>query len=128
MEELCKKQAETIKLLTDAILTNSKQEYIKSIKHICIAIITSFTILICFLVICILQMIIPKKYAGISIDEIDNFVLDLNNSTIKLEVSAYNGSMIKLSRSNNTKIITKERNRGGIIREKRKKFKMRKKN
>ena len=123
MEELCKKQAETIKLLTDAILTNSKQEYIKSIKHICIAIITSFTIFICFL-----QMIIPKKYAGISIDEIDNFVLDLNNSTIKLEVSAYNGSMIKLSRSNNTKIITKERNRGGIIREKRKKFKMRKKN
>ena len=100
MEELCKKQAETIKLLTDAILTNSKQEYIKSIKHICIAIITSFTIFICFL-----QMIIPKKYAGISIDEIDNFVLDLNNSTIKLEVSAYNGSMIKLSRSNNTKII-----------------------
>ena len=69
-------------------------------------------------------MIIPKKYAGISIDEIDNFVLDLNNSTIKLEVSAYNGSMIKLSRSNNTKIIIKERNRGGIIREKRKKFKM----
>ena len=48
MEELCKKQAETIKLLTDVILTNSKQEYIKSIKHICIAIITSFTILICF--------------------------------------------------------------------------------
>ena len=48
MEELCKKQAETIKLLTDAILINSKQEYIKSIKHICIAIITSFTILICF--------------------------------------------------------------------------------
>lgn len=47
-------------------------------------------------------MIIPKKYAGISIDEIDNFVLDLNNSTIKLEVSAYNGSIIKLSRSNNT--------------------------
>ena len=105
MEELCKKQAETIKLLTDAILTNSKQEYIKSIKHICIAIITSFTILICFLVICILQMIIPKKYQRISIDEIDNFVLDLNNSTIKLEVSAYNGSMIKLSISNNTKII-----------------------
>ena len=43
--------------------------------------------------------------SAISIDEIDNFVLDLNNSTIKLEVSAYNGSMIKLSRSNNTKII-----------------------
>ena len=48
MEELYKKQAETIKLLTDIILTNSKQEYIKPIKHICIAIITSFTILICF--------------------------------------------------------------------------------
>ena len=48
MEELCKKQAETIKLLTDIILINSKQEYIKTIKHICIAIITSFTILICF--------------------------------------------------------------------------------
>ena len=48
MEDLCKKQAEIIKLLTDAILINSKQEYIKSIKHICIAIITSFTILICF--------------------------------------------------------------------------------
>ena len=48
MEDLCKKQAETIKLLTDIILTNSKQEYIKSIKHICIAIIISFTILICF--------------------------------------------------------------------------------
>ena len=48
MEDLCKKQAETIKLLTDIILTNSKQEYIKSIKHICIDIITSFTILICF--------------------------------------------------------------------------------
>ena len=45
MEDLCKKQAEIIKLLTDAILINSKQEYIKSIKHICIAIITSFTIL-----------------------------------------------------------------------------------
>ena len=45
---MCKKQAETIKLLTDIILTNSKQEYIKSIKHICITIITSFTILICF--------------------------------------------------------------------------------
>lgn len=42
---------------------------------------------------------------GISIDEVDNFVLDLNNSTIKLQVSAYNGSIIKLSRSNNTKII-----------------------
>ena len=48
MEDLYKKQAEIIKLLTDAILINSKQEYIKSIKHICIAIITSFTILICF--------------------------------------------------------------------------------
>ena len=48
VEELCKKQAKIIKLLTDIILTNSKQEYIKSIKHICIAIITSFTILICF--------------------------------------------------------------------------------
>ena len=48
MEDLCKKQAEIIKLLTDVIITNSKQEYIKSIKHICIAIITSFTILICF--------------------------------------------------------------------------------
>ena len=48
VEDLCKKQAEIIKLLTDAILINSKQEYIKSIKHICIAIITSFTILICF--------------------------------------------------------------------------------
>ena len=45
MEELCKKQAETIKLLADIILVNSKQEYIRSIKHICIAIITSFTIL-----------------------------------------------------------------------------------
>ena len=45
VEDLCKKQAEIIKLLTDAILINSKQEYIKSIKHICIAIITSFTIL-----------------------------------------------------------------------------------
>ena len=45
MEELCKKQAETIKLLTDIISTNSKQEYIKSIKHICIAIIISSTIL-----------------------------------------------------------------------------------
>ena len=42
------KQAETIKLLTDIISTNLKQEYIRSIKHICIAIITSFTILICF--------------------------------------------------------------------------------
>ena len=41
VEDLCKKQAETIKLLTDIILTNSKQEYIRSIKHICIAIITS---------------------------------------------------------------------------------------
>ena len=48
MEELCKKQAETIKLLTDIISTNLKQEYIRSIKHICIAIITSFTILIYF--------------------------------------------------------------------------------
>ena len=48
MEELCKKHAAAIKLLTDIILTDSKQEYIKSIKHICIAIITSFTILICF--------------------------------------------------------------------------------
>ena len=48
VEDLCKKQAEIIKLLTDAILINSKQEYIKSIKHICIAIIISFTILICF--------------------------------------------------------------------------------
>ena len=48
MEELCKKQAETIKLLTDIILINSKQEYIKAIKHICIAIIISFTTLICF--------------------------------------------------------------------------------
>lgn len=48
MEDLYEKQAETIKLLTDIILINSKQEYIKSIKHICIAIITSFTILICF--------------------------------------------------------------------------------
>ena len=46
VEDLCKKQAEIIKLLTDAILINSKQEYIISIKHICIAIITSFTILI----------------------------------------------------------------------------------
>ena len=45
VEDLCKKQAEIIKLLTDAILINSKQEYIKTIKHICIAIITSFTIL-----------------------------------------------------------------------------------
>ena len=44
MEDLCKKQAEIIKLLTDAILINSKQEYIKSIKHICVAIITSFTL------------------------------------------------------------------------------------
>ena len=42
------KQAETIKLLTDIISTNLKQEYIRSIKHICIAIIISFTILICF--------------------------------------------------------------------------------
>ena len=50
MEELCKKQAETIKLLTDIILVNSKQEYIKTINHICIAIIISFTILICFLI------------------------------------------------------------------------------
>ena len=48
MEDLYKKQAETIKLLTEAILINSRQEYIKSIKYICIAIITSFTILICF--------------------------------------------------------------------------------
>ena len=48
MEDLCKKQAETIKLLTDIILINSKQEYIKAIKHICIAIIISFTTLICF--------------------------------------------------------------------------------
>ena len=48
MEDLCKKQAEIIKLLTNAISINLKQEYIKSIKHICIAIITSFTILICF--------------------------------------------------------------------------------
>ena len=48
MEDLYKKQAETIKLLTEIISINSKQEYIKSIKHICIAIITSFTILICF--------------------------------------------------------------------------------
>ena len=48
MEDLYEKQAETIKLLTDIILINSKQEYIKSIKHICIAIITSFTILTCF--------------------------------------------------------------------------------
>ena len=48
MEDLCKKQAETIKLLTDIISINSKQEYIKSIKHICIAIIISFTMLICF--------------------------------------------------------------------------------
>ena len=45
MEDLYKKQAETIKLLIDIISINSKQEYIKSIKHICIAIITSFTIL-----------------------------------------------------------------------------------
>ena len=45
MKDLYKKQVEIIKLLTDAILINSKQEYIKSIKHICIAIITSFTIL-----------------------------------------------------------------------------------
>ena len=42
------KQAEIIKLLTDAISIDSKQEYIKSIKHICIAIIISSTILICF--------------------------------------------------------------------------------
>ena len=62
MEELCKKQAETIKLLTDVILTNSKQEYIKSIKHICIAIIISFTILICFFTICISRVITLKKY------------------------------------------------------------------
>ena len=62
MEDLCKKQAEIIKLLTDAILINSKQEYIKSIKHICIAIITSFTILICFFVICISRAITLKKY------------------------------------------------------------------
>ena len=62
MEELCKKQAETIKLLTDIILINSKQEYIKTIKHICIAIITSFTILICFFTICISQVITLKKY------------------------------------------------------------------
>lgn len=48
MEDLYKKQAETIKLLTDIISLNSKQEYIKSIKHICIAIIISFTMLICF--------------------------------------------------------------------------------
>lgn len=48
VEDLCKKQAETIKLLTDIISINSKQEYIKSIKRICIAIIISFTILICF--------------------------------------------------------------------------------
>lgn len=60
MEDLYKKQAETIKLLTDIISINSKQEYIKSIKHICIAIITSFTILICFLVTCIFQAIIPQ--------------------------------------------------------------------
>ena len=46
MEDLCKKQAEIIKRLTDAILINSKQEDIKSIKHICIAIIISSTILI----------------------------------------------------------------------------------
>lgn len=45
MEDLYKKQAETIKLLIDIISINSKQEYIKSIKHICIAIITSFAIL-----------------------------------------------------------------------------------
>lgn len=50
MEDLCKKQAETIKLLTDIISINLKQEYIKTIKHICIAIITSFTILICFFI------------------------------------------------------------------------------
>ena len=61
MEDLCKKQAEIIKLLTDAILINSKQEYIKSIKHICIAIITSFTILICFFIICIFQVINSKE-------------------------------------------------------------------
>ena len=48
MEDLYKKQTEIIKLLTDIITFNSKQEYIKSIKHICIAIIISFTILICF--------------------------------------------------------------------------------
>ena len=61
MEDLCKKQAEIIKLLTDAILINSKQEYIKSIKQICIAIITSFTILICFFIICIFQVINSKE-------------------------------------------------------------------
>ena len=48
MEDLYEKQAEIIKLLTDIISINSRHEYIKSIKHICIAIITSFTILICF--------------------------------------------------------------------------------
>lgn len=48
VEDLYKKQAETIKLLTDIISINSKQEYMKSIKHICIAIIISFTTLICF--------------------------------------------------------------------------------
>ena len=48
MEDKNKKQAEIIKLLTDAVSINLKQEYMKSIKHICIAIITSFTILICF--------------------------------------------------------------------------------
>ena len=45
VEDLYKKQTEIIKLLTDAVLINSKQEYIKSIKHICVAIIISFTIL-----------------------------------------------------------------------------------
>ena len=48
MEDLCKKQAETIIFFTDIILIHSTQEYIRSIKRICIAIITSFTILICF--------------------------------------------------------------------------------
>ena len=48
MEDLYKKQAEIIELLADIISFNLKQEYVKSIKHICIAIITSFTILICF--------------------------------------------------------------------------------
>nr|DAJ57207.1 MAG TPA: hypothetical protein [Caudoviricetes sp.] len=33
MEYLCKKQAEIIKLLTDAVSINLKQEYIKSIKR-----------------------------------------------------------------------------------------------
>ena len=62
MEDLYEKQAEIIKLLTDAISIDSKQEYIKSIKHICIAIIISFTTLICFSAICISQVITPKKY------------------------------------------------------------------